>query len=141
MRFRLSSILLFTVALVACKKDGAPQAAAAQAPRPALSPLIGPQSAAVLNDPRAQIFLTKGCPQCHSISALQVTSPTNAGPDLALAYTDVRSRFSTSLEEFLHNPTGTMSIVLSSQIQLSPAERDSVIKLLHEINEAKTGHR
>ena len=29
------------------------------------------------------------------------------------------------LEEFLKNPTGTMQMVLSSQIKLSPAERDS----------------
>ena len=36
--------------------------------------------------------------------------------------------------DFLHHPTGTMQIVLSTQIQLSLAERDSVIKILKAIN-------
>src|SRR5262245_7158820 len=81
---------------------------------PALNPAIGPQSEEALEDPRARIFLVKGCPQCHAISALHVTSPTNAGPDLTLAPTDVQSRFNTTLENFLQQPTGTMQIVLSS---------------------------
>lgn len=139
MRIHRTTWLLLALFAAACKKEGAPPAAAA-AP-PALSPNIGPQSEAALRDPRAQIFLTKGCPQCHAISELQVTSPTNSGPDLALAWTDVRSRFSLPLDSFLHNPTGTMQIVLGSMIKLSPAERDSIVKLLHEINEAKTHHQ
>ena len=73
------------------------------------------------SDPRAAIFLEKGCPQCHSISALGVKSPAEIGPDLTIAYTDVQSRFNMELEEFLKNPTGTMQMVLSSQIKLSPA--------------------
>jgi hypothetical protein len=39
------------------------------------------------------------------------------------------------LEDFLKNPTGTMQIVLSSQIQLSPEERDSVFHLLKQLHE------
>jgi mono/diheme cytochrome c family protein len=88
-----------------------------------------------VTDPRAAIFLNKGCPQCHSISALGVKSPAEIGPDLTLAYEDVQTRFSMSLEEFLHNPTGTMQMVLSSQIQLSPAERDSIIHILKGLHE------
>jgi cytochrome c551/c552 len=99
----------------------------------------GPQAAAS-SDPRAAIFLEKGCPQCHTISALGIKSPTEIGPDLTYAYTDVQSRFSMKLEEFLHNPTGTMQVVLSSQIQLSPQERDSVIHLLKAINEEAGKH-
>jgi hypothetical protein len=94
---------------------------------------------ATSSDPRAAIFLAKGCPQCHSISALGVKSPAEIGPDLTLAYSDVQSRFSMSLEEFLHNPTGTMQVVLSSQIQLSSAERDSIIHILKELHEASQG--
>ena len=104
-----------------------------------LNPAVGPQSEAALRDPRARIFLTKGCPQCHAISAYQVVSPTNAGPDLTQAAADVRSRFNTSLDSFMYQPTGTMQIVLSSMIQLSPAERDSIIKLLRELNHSNTG--
>jgi hypothetical protein len=87
------------------------------------------------SDPRAAIFLAKGCPQCHSISALGVKSPAEIGPDLTIAYEDVQSRFSVPLEEFLHNPTGTMQVVLSSQIQLSSTERDSIIHILKELHE------
>jgi len=96
--------------------------------------------AAASSDPRAAIFLEKGCPQCHTISALGIKSPAEIGPDLTFAYTDVQSRFNVKLEEFLHNPTGTMQVVLSSQIQLSPQERDSVIHLLKEINEEAGKH-
>jgi cytochrome c551/c552 len=88
-------------------------------------------------DPRAAIFVSKGCPQCHSISALGVKSPAEVGPDLAVAYEDVRNRFGVELEEFLHNPTGTMQVVLSSSIQLSPAERDSIIKILKGLHEER----
>ena len=86
-------------------------------------------------DPRAAIFVEKGCPQCHSISALGVKSPAEIGPDLTLAYSDVQSRFNMKLDEFLKNPTGTMQIVLSSQIKLTPEERDSIIEILEDLHE------
>jgi len=105
----------------------APPAAAAAAAQPA--------AAAASSDPRAGIFLEKGCPQCHSISALGIKSPAEIGPDLTFAYGDVQNRFSVKLEEFLHNPTGTMQVVLSSQIKLSPEERDSVIHILKALHE------
>ena len=137
-RVRAALILAACCALVGCTNKERGAAGSPPLKPSELNPAVGPQSEAALRDPRARIFLTKGCPQCHSISELQVTSPSNAGPDLALAWTDVHSRFGTDLPTFLHNPTGTMQIVLSAQIQLSPAERDSIAKLLHEINEAKT---
>lgn len=87
------------------------------------------------SDPRAAIFLDKGCPQCHSISAFGVKSPAEIGPDLTMAYQDVQTRFNMPLEEFLNNPTGTMQVVLSGQIQLSTAERDSIIHILKELHE------
>jgi hypothetical protein len=89
------------------------------------------------------LFLEKGCPQCHSITALGVKSATEVGPDLTLAYSDVKNRFNVSLEEFFHNPTGTMQIVLSQQITLSPAERDSIVHILtrlHEVREERGEH-
>ena len=93
--------------------------------------------AATSNDPRAALFLQKGCPQCHSISALGVKSATEVGPDLTLAYSDVRNRFNQPLEQFLHNPTGTMQMVLSQMITLSPAERDSIIHILKRLHEER----
>lgn len=102
-----------------------------------------PALAVTSSDPRAALFIQKGCPQCHSISALGVKSPTEVGPDLTMAYDDVRSRFNQPLEQFLHNPTGTMQMVLSQMITLSPEERDSVIhilKRLHEEREERNEH-
>lgn len=106
------------------------------------STAVTPPSA-MSDDPRAALFLQKGCPQCHTISALGVKSPAEIGPDLTFAYADVKNRFNQPLEEFLHNPTGTMQMVLSQMIQLSPEERDSVIhilKRLHEEREASGEH-
>ncbi len=123
------SVLLL---LAACGGDRPAGGEPAQATPPAGAPA---QPAATSSDPRAAIFLEKGCPQCHTISALGIKSPTEIGPDLTFAYTNVQSRFSMKLEEFLHNPTGTMQVVLSSQIQLSPEERDSVIHILKALNE------
>ena len=94
-------------------------------------------------DRRAAIFVQKGCPQCHSISALGIKSQAEVGPDLTGAYEEVRTRFGVKLEDFLAAPTGTMQIVFSSMIQLTPAERDSIIgilKLLHEQHEAREEH-
>lgn len=123
--------LTVTLALLACGGERKPERAAGGAAATPAAP----------SDPRAAIFVSKGCPQCHSISALGVKSPAEVGPDLTFAYSDVQNRFGVKLEEFLHNPTGTMQVVLSSSIQLSPAERDSIIHILkglHEEREERT---
>lgn len=123
-----SSVAALALALLAC--GGGERKASPAAGTTAAAP-GGP------SDPRAAIFVSKGCPQCHSISALGVKSPAEVGPDLTIAYEDVQSRFGVGLEEFLHNPTGTMQVVLSSSIQLSPAERDSIIKILKGLHEER----
>ena len=92
------------------------------------------------NDPRAALFLRKGCPTCHSIAAFGVKSGTDIGPDLGNAAEDVRSRFGVPLEQFLPNPTGTMQMVLSQLITLSPEERDSVIHVLQRLHDAPSSH-
>lgn len=77
-----------------------------------------------------EFFTQKGCIQCHSNSTLGIVSPTNKGPDLALAYEDVQKRFGTSLENFLRNPTGTMQTVLTTQIKLTDPEKEKAVRLL-----------
>ena len=55
-------------------------------------------------DPRAVIFLQRGCSECHAISALQVRASKDVGPDLTYAYGDVVTRYGVDLESFLdHN--------------------------------------
>jgi cytochrome c551/c552 len=120
--------------MAACGGEGASRAASRDSAPPS-APAVS--SAPVSADPRAAIFVAKGCPQCHSISALGVKSPTEVGPDLTIAYTDVQSRFNMKLDEFLKNPTGTMQIVLSSQIRLSEEEREKIAAVLIGLEQDK----
>ena len=77
-------------------------------------------------------FVTTGCFVCHSISALGVRSAAQIGPDLSTAVEDVQSRFGRTLDDFLRAPTGTMSVVLSRQIILTPDQKAVAIQKLRE---------
>jgi hypothetical protein len=68
-------------------------------------------------------FVEKSCFVCHSITAFDIKSPTEKGPDLSFAPDDVRTRFGKTVEEFLFDPTGTMKIILESQIVLTDEEK------------------
>ncbi|MFB3902199.1 MAG: cytochrome c family protein [Acidobacteriota bacterium] len=83
-------------------------------------------------------FVKKGCFICHSVSTLGIESAAKIGPDLSEAVVDVQSRFGKTLEDFLMNPTGTMSVVLATQIQLSPDEKREVIQKLKYAYEKKS---
>lgn len=73
-------------------------------------------------------FVQKTCFICHSVSTLGIESAAKIGPDLADAVADVPRRFGLPLESFLANPTGTMSVVLSTQIHLTPEEKQTAIE-------------
>lgn len=75
-------------------------------------------------------FVKKGCFVCHSVSSLGIESAAKIGPDLSEAVTDVQSRFGKTLEDFLKNPTGTMAVVLATQIQLTDEEKREAIEKL-----------
>ncbi|MEW5981541.1 MAG: c-type cytochrome [Acidobacteriota bacterium] len=77
-------------------------------------------------------FVQTGCFVCHSVAALKVKSPAQIGPDLSTAVEDVQKRFSVTIDRFLANPTGTMSVVLSRQIVLTPEEKAIAIAKLRE---------
>lgn len=77
-------------------------------------------------------FVQTGCFVCHSISVFNVKSPAQIGPDLSTAVDDVQKRFGLTLDAFLKNPTGTMSVVLSRQIILTPAQKEIAISKLRE---------
>ncbi len=81
-------------------------------------------------DPRATIFIARGCTQCHAITAFGVKAGSDVGPDLTFAYADVPNRYGVSLEWFLYNPTGVMRLMLASHLHLSRADRDSIIGIL-----------
>jgi cytochrome c2 len=75
-------------------------------------------------------FVQKGCFICHSVSTLGIESASKIGPDLSIAVTDVQSRFGKTLEDFMNNPVGTMSVVLSTQIILTDEEKREAIEKL-----------
>ncbi len=77
-------------------------------------------------------FVKTGCFVCHSISVYGVQSPAQIGPDLSNAVEDVQSRFGRTLDDFLREPTGTMQVVLSRQIVLTPEEKAVAIQKLRE---------
>ncbi|MBS1788426.1 MAG: c-type cytochrome [Acidobacteria bacterium] len=83
------------------------------------------------------LFVKKGCFICHSVTSLGIDSAAKIGPDLSDAVTDVQSRFGRTLEDFLRAPTGTMAVVLSTQIQLTDAEKQEVIGKLKIANQRK----
>jgi cytochrome c2 len=75
-------------------------------------------------------FVKKGCFTCHAVTSLGIDSASKIGPDLSIAVTDVQSRFGRPLDDFLMDPTGTMAVVLSTQIPLTTEERQQAIALL-----------
>ena len=77
-------------------------------------------------------FVKTGCFVCHSISSLGVKSPAQIGPDLSTAVEDVQSRFGRTLDDFIQAPSGTMQVVLSRQIVLSPEEKAVAVAKLRE---------
>jgi len=77
-------------------------------------------------------FVRKGCFICHDVSAFGVESATKIGPDLSVAFSDVQSRFGRTLDDFLKAPTGTMAVVLSTQIHLTDAERAEAIQRIKD---------
>jgi hypothetical protein len=83
-------------------------------------------------DGPAQFFVHRGCIGCHSISVHDIKGLTSIGPDLSIAQTDVQKRFGRTLEDFLDSPQGTMQMVLGSLIKLSPEDKATAIKSLHE---------
>jgi cbb3-type cytochrome oxidase cytochrome c subunit len=81
-------------------------------------------------------FVQTGCFVCHSVSSLGVKSPAQIGPDLSIAVEDVQKRFGVTVDDFLANPTGTMSVVLSRQIILTPDQKAEAVQKLREAFEA-----
>jgi cytochrome c2 len=79
-------------------------------------------------------FVKHTCFICHDVSTLGIESATKIGPDLAKAVTDVPARFGRPLDDFLMNPTGTMSVVLATQIHLTTDQRQEAIATLKIAN-------
>lgn len=84
----------------------------------------------MMREGEGKFFVEKTCFICHDVSSLGIVSATKIGPDLALAVEDAPRRFGRTLDNFLMEPSGTMQVVLSKQIQLTEEERREAIRLL-----------
>jgi cytochrome c2 len=102
------------------------------------TPRTDPQNAAEKEEERQMKegpgawFVKTGCFVCHSIAALGVRSPAQIGPDLSTAVEDTQTRFGRTVDDFLREPTGTMSVVLSRQIILTPEQKATAVEKLRE---------
>jgi cytochrome c5 len=138
----LAVLLAVAAGTTACNsgtKAEAPAATTSPAAAPAVAPDAAAAAAAAANakaTPEGKFFVEKGCAQCHALKAYGVVSQIQMGPDLGLAKEDVKARFGVELEEFFANPPGTMALVLSSQIVLTPEEKKDVIRRLEAAFEA-----
>jgi mono/diheme cytochrome c family protein len=81
----------------------------------------------------ARIFVERGCTACHGISALQLKARSDVGPDLTFAYGDVVNRYGRSLESFLGNPTGIMRLMFTAHLNVTQADRDSIVHILRNL--------
>jgi len=102
---------------------------------PGLPDSLTPEQAVALDKARSGPggwFVETGCFACHSVKVYGVKSPSDMGPDLSLAQDDVEKRFGRKLEDFWHEPNGTMTMVRSQLIKLSPEEEALGLKKLRE---------
>ena len=77
-------------------------------------------------------FVEKGCFGCHHVSVYGVKSFAAIGPDLSTAEEDVEKRFGKKLEDFWKAPVGTMMIVRSQLIKMTPEEEAEALTRLRK---------
>lgn len=85
------------------------------------------------SDPRASLFVRRGCADCHAIAAARVKAKADVGPDLTFAYADVRDRYGMTLDRFFDEPPGVMRLVLGVHIPLARAESDSLVPFFRDL--------
>jgi len=94
---------------------------------------LAAQTDTVAPNPRARLFVARGCADCHAIALLMVKAKADVGPDLSAAYVDVPYRYGVTLERFFTEPVGLMRMILGVHIQLPRAESDSLVRLFRDL--------
>lgn len=84
-------------------------------------------------NPRASLFVARGCSECHAIEQLKVKAKTDVGPDLSSAYVDVPTRYGVTLERFFAEPVGIMRVLLAEHVRLRPTDSDSLVRLFRDL--------
>jgi cytochrome c551/c552 len=99
----------------------------------AITLLLAAQHLAAQTDPRARVFVQRGCSECHAVTGLKVKAKTDVGPDLTDAYAEVTNRYGLTLERFFEQPVGVMRLVLSGHAQVTKADSDSLVAILRAL--------
>ncbi|HJS44410.1 MAG TPA: hypothetical protein VJ755_13130 [Gemmatimonadales bacterium] len=94
---------------------------------------LAAQTDTMAPNPRARLFVARGCADCHAIAQLKVKAKADVGPDLSAAYVDVPYRYGVTLERFFDEPEGLMRMILGVHIQLPRAEGDSLVRLFRDL--------
>ena len=113
---------------------------------PGLPVTITPEQAMEIDRARSgpgAWFVERGCFACHNVSVYGVKSYSQIGPDLSTAVEDVQSRFGKKIDDFWHEPIGTMQMVRSQLIKMSPEEEKEALEKIKEAyqeHEKQKGH-
>lgn len=101
-----------------------------QTPAPSGAQQIAGKESAAADSSKinTEIFSTRGCIQCHTVSALKVKGG-ETGPDLSNATVNVPNKYGKSLREFLDKPEGVMAEVLPTK-NVTDKEKDQIVELL-----------
>lgn len=105
---------------------------------PGLPPALTTEQAVEIDKARAgkgAWFVETGCFACHSVAVYGVKSYSQMGPDLSLAQEDVEKRFGRKLDEFWREPNGTMTMVRTQLIKMTPDEEALGLQKLKEAYE------
>lgn len=94
---------------------------------------LAAQSDTLQTNPRARLFVARGCADCHAIVHLNVKAKADVGPDLSSAYVEVPYRYGVTLERFFDEPVGVMRMILGVHTQLSRTESDSLVRLFRDL--------
>lgn len=81
-----------------------------------------------------EIFESKGCVSCHSISKLNVKGG-STGPDLSTAYKTVEGKHGKPVDEFLKKPSSAVMSGVIKDNPLTDKERADIVKALKEASE------
>ena len=94
---------------------------------------LAAQTNVVPPNPRARLFVARGCSECHALELLKVKAKTDVGPDLSSAYVDVPTRYGVTLERFFDEPVGIMRVILAGHVQLHRTDGDSLVRLFRDL--------
>jgi len=77
-------------------------------------------------------FVQTGCFVCHSISVFKVRSRRKSGRTSRRRLRTSSRASGATLDDFIREPTGTMAVVLSRQIILTPEQKQVAVAKLRE---------